>query len=372
MKGQAIMICGEPDRGFRAKGAKGSEDAKGAKRETQRNRIPFASFAVLCVLCAKSVPAQTSNPQPPTPTSAATEDPRLLAEDALERLRNGEGWYSQDGDEDSDTDDGWWGVDDDDVDIDVDAGPGGLRDDLAAETRRDAAGHAEEPRSDLAPDADRTDPADGRPSPASLPTGEDRSAVKPQVIPLPSGEGKIEGMGESFSPQLNTGTATFSIPIALPPGRAGAQPSLAITYSSSGGNGPLGIGWDLAAPFIARQLDKGMPTYLDPSGGLANDRFKYNGGQELVQILTSGPGETFQLPGVCVDSTGCGPAGWLYFRARVEGRTWFRAGSCKDLSEGDDAWWWTFDRWGSGRPIRSSGYARDTNCATAGRRPLPA
>ncbi|MBI5500895.1 MAG: hypothetical protein HY907_11685 [Deltaproteobacteria bacterium] len=284
-------------------------------------------------------------PNDTSAAAAAAQDPRQLAEQALDRLRSGEGWYSPDGERDPDTDDGWWGVDDDDVDIDVDAGPGGLRDDLAAEARRDAAEHAEDVRSQLATDADRTDPGDGRPSPASLPTGEDRSAVKPQLIPTPAGEGKIEGMGESFSPQLNTGTATFSIPIALPPGRAGAQPSLAITYSSSGGNGPLGIGWDLAVPFIARQLDKGMPTYLDPAGGLANDRFKYNGGQELVQILTSGPGETFQLPGVCVDSTPCRPSGWLYFRARVEGaflRFFLRGDGRQWKVQDKNGTWFTF------------------------------
>ena len=89
--------------------------------------------------------------------------------------------------------------------------------------------------------------------------------------------------------------------------------------TSGGGNGILGIGWDLAVPFIARQLDKGMPTYADPSGGLAKDRFKYNGGPELVQILSSAPGEQFQLAGVCVDGVACGPSGWLYCRARVEG-----------------------------------------------------
>ncbi|MBI5489050.1 MAG: hypothetical protein HY905_17075 [Deltaproteobacteria bacterium] len=344
MKAGLKMICVDPDREFRAKVAKVADNAKDAKRERTGFRIPFASFAVLCVLCAKSAPAQTNDPQPPTRISSPAQDPRQLAEQALERLRNGEGWYGAPAAEDeADTDDGWWGVDDDDVDVDV--GPGGLRDDLAAETRRDAAGHAENPRSQRASEADRTDPVEGRPSPASLPTGEDRSAVKPQVIPLPSGEGKIEGMGESFAPQLNTGTATFSIPIALPPGRAGAQPSLAIIYSSSGGNGPLGIGWDLAVPFIARQLDKGMPTYRDLSGGLANDRFKYNGGQELVQILTSGPGETFQLPGVCVDSTPCGPSGWLYFRARVEGaflRFFLRGDGRQWKVQDKNGTWFTF------------------------------
>src|SRR5262245_5114143 len=49
------------------------------------------------------------------------------------------------------------------------------------------------------------------------------------------------------APQVNSsGDARFSYPIELPPGRNGHQPSLAIGYDSSHGNGWLGMGWDLA------------------------------------------------------------------------------------------------------------------------------
>src|SRR5207245_269243 len=89
--------------------------------------------------------------------------------------------------------------------------------------------------------------------PESLPTGEAKSAVTPQALSLPSGGGSIQGLGESFSPLLSTGTATFTVPIALPPGRRGTQPGLSFGYSSSGGNGVLGIGWSVGVPFIARQ-----------------------------------------------------------------------------------------------------------------------
>ena len=72
-------------------------------------------------------------------------------------------------------------------------------------------------------------------------------------------------MGESFSAQLSTGIATFSVPFSLPHARGGAQPALGLSYSSSGGFGLGGVGWDVGVPFIARQTDRGVPSYIDGS-----------------------------------------------------------------------------------------------------------
>src|SRR5262249_28870876 len=97
-----------------------------------------------------------------------------------------------------------------------------------------------------------------------LPSGADKSGVTSKSISLPQGSGKIDGMGESFSAQLSTGIATFSVPFALPKARGGAQPSLALSYSSASGFGEAGVGWSVGAPFIARQTDRGVPSYKDP------------------------------------------------------------------------------------------------------------
>jgi len=71
---------------------------------------------------------------------------------------------------------------------------------------------------------------------------EQRSALGANVISLPKGGGAVAGMGESFSPDLFTGTGNFSVPIAVPPGRNGLQPSLTLGYSTGSGNGPFGLG----------------------------------------------------------------------------------------------------------------------------------
>lgn len=43
----------------------------------------------------------------------------------------------------------------------------------------------------------------------------------------------------------NGGAATYSIPLVVPPGSAGLQPSLSLNYSGSTQNGLLGVGWSI-------------------------------------------------------------------------------------------------------------------------------
>lgn len=152
--------------------------------------------------------------------------------------------------------------------------------------------------------------------PAATTTG-----VSGKQISIPKGEGTIKGMEESFSAQLSTGIATFSVPFALPAARGKAQPSLGLSYSSSSGLGLAGMGWSIGVPFIARQTDRGLPKYLDQVGfHHEQDRFVFNGGQELVPICTVQPtgtcaGALESLDEVMPDWA----AGWQYFRPRVEG-----------------------------------------------------
>ncbi|NPU10059.1 hypothetical protein HL666_04745 [Bradyrhizobium sp. 83002] len=50
-----------------------------------------------------------------------------------------------------------------------------------------------------------------------------------------------------------SGAATYSVPIAVPPATAGLSPSLSLDYSSQGANGLLGAGWSLGGvPSIGR------------------------------------------------------------------------------------------------------------------------
>jgi hypothetical protein len=113
-------------------------------------------------------------------------------------------------------------------------------------------------------------------TPAEEPVADQPSA---DLISLPKGGGAISGIGETFQPDLHTGTGNLTIPLELPPGRNSLQPSLALAYSTGNPNGPFGLGWALPVPGVRRKTDKGIPRY-DP----ALDTFVLSGAEDLVPV----------------------------------------------------------------------------------------
>ncbi len=83
-----------------------------------------------------------------------------------------------------------------------------------------------------------------------------------QAPSLPSGGG-VGGLGETFAPDLSTGTGTFAVPLDLPHGPNDSRPRLALHYDSGSGNGPLGVGWSLPLPRLLRSTMVGRPRYDD-------------------------------------------------------------------------------------------------------------
>ena len=88
------------------------------------------------------------------------------------------------------------------------------------------------------------------------------SAYTPTSIKELKAADPLEGITLIQPPTANnSGTANLSYPIEIPAGRQGMQPNLALTYSSSGGNGWLGVGWDISIPSITVETRWGVPRY---------------------------------------------------------------------------------------------------------------
>ncbi|MER2498454.1 RHS repeat-associated core domain-containing protein [Vibrio neptunius] len=69
------------------------------------------------------------------------------------------------------------------------------------------------------------------------------AAFSHPALSLTSEAGKSIELSGEFA--ASGGQATYSLPISVPPGRAGHQPSLSLEYRSDSPNGMLGMGWSL-------------------------------------------------------------------------------------------------------------------------------
>ena len=90
--------------------------------------------------------------------------------------------------------------------------------------------------------------------------------------------GTIGGKSDAVS-----GAANYTIPIVIPPGTNGIQPSLAIAYSSFGSDGILGKGWSLSGLSVISRIPHNI--YFDgetePVELSTHDRFALDG-QRLI------------------------------------------------------------------------------------------
>src|SRR5690349_1169089 len=110
------------------------------------------------------------------------------------------------------------------------------------------------------------------------------------IVSLPKGGGAIRGIGETFRTDPESGTGSSSVPIQIPAGRGGFQPTLALNYSSGNGNGLFGLGWDLTVPGIARKTARGAPTYNDD-----DDTLILSGAEDSVALgLTANGGVSYR------------------------------------------------------------------------------
>jgi len=129
-----------------------------------------------------------------------------------------------------------------------------------------------------------TERASERPKPSGISSlarenTTESNAIQIPSISLPKGGGALKGIDEKFEVNSANGTASFSIPLPVSPGRNGFQPSFALSYNSGGGNGAFGLGWSIGLPSIQRKTDRHIPKYTD------DDVFIFSGVEDLVPYL---------------------------------------------------------------------------------------
>jgi RHS repeat-associated protein len=119
----------------------------------------------------------------------------------------------------------------------------------------------------------------------------------------------------------STGEATYTMPLVSPPGRAGIEPSLALAYASSSGDGILGMGFQLAGlSSIAR-----CPSNVAQDGFIravrddGSDKLCLDG-KRLVEVgFSNGATEYRTLPDTFLKVLAYDGAGWDAAR----GHEWF-------------------------------------------------
>ncbi|HET8945342.1 MAG TPA: SpvB/TcaC N-terminal domain-containing protein, partial [Candidatus Polarisedimenticolia bacterium] len=94
---------------------------------------------------------------------------------------------------------------------------------------------------------------------------------QPLITPQVLGGGALDGLQyadptESLAlvdpPGANSqGNATLTHPLLIPPGRGGVQPDLKLEYDSSGGDGWVGLGWNLSLGAIEVDTRWGVPRF---------------------------------------------------------------------------------------------------------------
>lgn len=165
-----------------------------------------------------------------------------------------------------------------------------------------------------------------------------------QAPSLPGGSASTAGLGETFAPDLSTGTGTFAVPLDVPNGPNDIGPKLSLRYDSGSPSGAFGLGWSIPLPRLLRSGAQGRPRYddsdtlvLEGSGPLVRGagtalRPQVDTGDWRIEpagggfVATDRAGTRYEL-GVSADSTiaAAHDATWAWLIHRIEDNLGFGA-----------------------------------------------
>jgi len=141
------------------------------------------------------------------------------------------------------------------------------------------------------------------------------------VLPAPA---TTVGATPATADVTPNGAASYSIPIQLPKGTAGLTPSLSLTYSSSAGNGLVGVGWNVSGLGIIARCPKTLAqdTVVQDVQLLSTDQYCLNGNRLRLVSGTQGAAgsvyrtelETFAR----ITANGAGAQGPAWFQVETK------------------------------------------------------
>ncbi|MDJ0971916.1 MAG: FG-GAP-like repeat-containing protein, partial [Kiloniellales bacterium] len=105
------------------------------------------------------------------------------------------------------------------------------------------------------------------------------------VSPLVARAETVAGVTDGALSVDKLGAAVYSVPIAVPPGVAGMQPSLSVNFRSRDDNGIMGLGWSIGGLSVIHRCPQ-TPIQDGARGGVdfdAGDRFCLDG-QRLIAV----------------------------------------------------------------------------------------
>ena len=166
-------------------------------------------------------------------------------------------------------------------------------------------------------------------------TDDDGDGIPDEVDPDPVVFTTAGTLNGNF--QVANGSANYTVPIEIPPGMAGMQPSLALTYSSGGDNGPLGMGWGLSGLSTITRCGTTLAQdgFIDGVDFDDNDKFCLDG-ERLVTIhgVYGADGTEYRTEKesfskiISYGQVGSGPS---YFKV------WTKSGQVKNYGETGDS-----------------------------------
>jgi RHS repeat-associated protein len=137
---------------------------------------------------------------------------------------------------------------------------------------------------------------------------------------LPTGSSTEVGITSGELSVSLAGAANYTIPISVPPGINGIVPQISLSYSSQGGNGVVGYGWNIAGVSSITRIPstKFHDGIIDPVDFDSYDRFALNGQRLIVKTGSGAYGadqtlyETESFSNLKIKSYGVHPNGANY------------------------------------------------------------